>query len=42
LVNIAGGIVAGIFWNISPGTMFGYLAIISFFSIIFLAFVREK
>lgn len=42
LVNIGGGIIAGIFWNISPQAMFTYLSIISFLSIILLVFVKEK
>jgi high-affinity Fe2+/Pb2+ permease len=42
LVNIGGGIVAGLFWNLSPQSMFIYISIVAFLSIILLAFVREK
>ncbi len=42
LVTIGGGIIAGIFWNISPQMMFIYISLISFISIILLAFVKEK
>jgi len=42
LVNIAGGIVAGIFWDISYVLMFGYLAAVAFIAVIMLLFVKEK
>ena len=42
LINILGGIVAGILFDISYQTMFVYLSIISLISIILLSFVREK
>lgn len=42
LVNIGGGIVAGLFWNLSPQSMFIYISIVAFISTILLAFVREK
>lgn len=41
LVSIAGGIFAGILWDISPYTMFGYLSLVAFISIVLLTFVRE-
>jgi len=41
LVNIAAGIIAGILWDITPTSMFIYLAVISFISIILLCFVKE-
>lgn len=42
LVNIPAGLIAGYFWNISYGLMFGYLAGVSLIAIILLGFVREK
>lgn len=42
LVNIIGGIIAGLLWDINYQTMFIYLSIIAFISIILLLFVREK
>jgi len=42
LVNIAAGLIAGILWDISPETMFTYIAIIATISIIFLGFVKEN
>ncbi len=42
IVNIIGGLIAGVLWDISYVTMFIYIAIVAFLSIIFLAFVKEK
>ncbi len=42
LVNILGGIIAGLLWDISYQTMFIYLSIIAFVSIALLLFVKEK
>jgi len=42
IVNIFGGLIAGILWDISYSTMFTYLAVVSVISIIFLLFVKEK
>jgi MFS family permease len=42
IVNIFGGLIAGILWDISYSTMFTYLAVVSLVSIFFLFFVREK
>lgn len=41
IVMIIGGIIAGFIWDINPGTMFAYLAVISFISIILLASLKE-
>ena len=42
LVNILAGIIAGLLWDINYQTMFVYLSVIAFISIILLVFVREK
>ncbi|MCK9568163.1 MFS transporter [Candidatus Pacearchaeota archaeon] len=42
IVNIFGGLIAGILWDISYSTMFTYLAVVSVISIFFLFFVKEK
>jgi MFS family permease len=42
LVNIAGGLIAGILWDVSYTTMFIYLSVVAFISIIFLIFVKKK
>lgn len=42
LVNIPAGIIAGIFWNISPKAMFSYLSIVSILALFLLTFVKEK
>jgi MFS family permease len=42
IVNIFGGLIAGILWDISYTTMFTYLAVVSVISIFFLLFVKEK
>ena len=42
IVNIFGGLIAGIMWDVSYTTMFTYLAVVSFISIISLVFVKEK
>ncbi len=42
IVSILGGFIAGILWDISYKTMFTYISVVAFFSIIFLLFVREK
>jgi len=41
VVNIAGGIIAGLLWDISYQVMFTYISIIAFFSIVLLMFVKE-
>ncbi len=40
-VNIVGGLIAGLLWDFSSKTMFIYISIVAFFSIIFLIFVKE-
>jgi len=42
LVNIPAGIVAGLLWDVSYQTMFTYVSIITFISIVLLLFVREQ
>lgn len=42
LVNILGGIIAGLLWDINYQTMFVYLSVVALASIILLMFVREK
>ncbi len=42
LVNILGGIIAGLLFDISYKTMFVYLSAVAFISIVLLGFVREK
>ena len=42
IVNIFGGLIAGILWDVSYTTMFVYLSVVSFLSIILLVFVKEK
>ncbi len=42
LVNILAGIIAGLLWDINYQTMFIYLSIIAFISIVLLMFVKEK
>lgn len=41
VVNILGGVIAGILWDVSPAVMFSYITIVAFFSIIFLLFIKE-
>ena len=41
IVGLAGGIIAGILWNISPSTMFTYMDVVSLISIILLLFVKD-
>ena len=42
ILSIAGGIIAGFFWNISHYVMFSYLSVMALVSIILLSSVREK
>lgn len=42
LVNIVGGVIAGLLWDINYQTMFVYLSVVAFISIILLGFVRER
>lgn len=42
LAGIAGGIIAGLFWNVNPRLMFEYLSVVSFISIILLMFAKER
>lgn len=42
LVNILGGIIAGLLWDINYQTMFIYLSVVAFISVILLMFVREE
>ena len=42
LVNILGGIIAGLLWDINYQIMFVYLSVITFISIILLLFVKEN
>lgn len=41
LVSIAAGLIAGILWDISPQTMFTYIAAVTVVAIILLCFVKE-
>jgi MFS family permease len=41
IVNIPAGLIAGLLWDISSKTMFIYISIIAFISIILLGFVKE-
>lgn len=41
IVNIIGGLIAGILWDISVPAMFIYVTAIAFISIVLLAFVKE-
>lgn len=42
LVNILGGFIAGLLWDISYTTMFVYISIVAFISIVLFLFVKEK
>ena len=42
IVNIFGGLIAGILWDVSYSTMFTYLAVVSVISIFFLFFVKDN
>lgn len=42
IANIAGGLIAGILWDVSYNTMFIYLSAVAFVSIIFLIFVKKR
>jgi MFS family permease len=41
VVNILGGLIAGILWDISYSTMFTYISIVAIISIILLVFAKE-
>lgn len=41
IASIAGGIIAGLLWDISPQIMFMYISLIALISVILLIFVRE-
>ena len=41
IVSLIGGIIAGVLWNISPTTMFTYMAVGGLISIVFLLFVKD-
>ncbi|MCK9595863.1 MFS transporter [Candidatus Pacearchaeota archaeon] len=42
IVNILGGLIAGILWDISYSVMFTYISVIAFISIILLIFVKKR
>jgi MFS family permease len=42
LVNIVAGLIAGILWDISYSTMFIYLSVVAFISIILIMFVKRN
>ncbi|HLF53787.1 MAG TPA: MFS transporter [Candidatus Nanoarchaeia archaeon] len=42
ITTIAGGIIAGVLWDISPQIMFGYLSTMSFISIMLLASIKNR
>ncbi len=42
IVNILGGLIAGILWDISYETMFAYTSVIAFISILLIMFVRKS
>jgi MFS family permease len=42
LVNILGGVIAGLLWDVNPIVMFAYISIVAFVSIIFLLFIKEN
>ena len=42
IVTIPAGLIAGVLWNISPGTMFIYIAGTALASLILLSFVKNK
>jgi MFS family permease len=42
LVSIAAGLIAGILWDISPQTMFTYIAAVTVLAIVLLGFVKEN
>ncbi len=42
ITTIIGGLIAGLIWDISPGAMFSYLAVISFISLVLLISLKEK
>ncbi len=41
VVNVIGGLLAGIFWDISPQSMFGYISVVALISFVLLIFVKE-
>jgi MFS family permease len=42
VVNILGGLIAGILWDINYVLMFVFISVVAFFSIVLLGFVKEK
>ena len=42
IVNILGGLIAGILWDISYETMFAYTSVIAFISILLIMFVKKS
>lgn len=42
VVNIVGGLIAGILWDINYVLMFAFISLVAFISIILLMFVKEK
>jgi len=42
IVNIFGGLIAGILWDVNYVLMFGFISVVAFISIILLGFVRER
>jgi MFS family permease len=41
LVNIVAGVIAGLLWDVSPETMFGYTFCVAVLAIMLLVFVKE-
>jgi len=42
IVNIIGGLIAGLFWDIGYKNMFIYLSAVAFVSLVLLMFIKEK
>ena len=42
LANVIGGLVAGILWDINPQTMFTYISIVAFISLILLTLIKNN
>lgn len=42
IVNIAGGLIAGVLWDVSYETMFIYTSVVAFISIVLMGFVKKK
>jgi len=42
IATIPAGLIAGVLWNINPATMFIYISVIAFISLVLLCFVKNK